>query len=53
MKTHTKKKKFQQFCRSQVMQGLVNQADGTWRAAQTTKAMDNSMIHGYRVGGKK
>jgi len=53
MKTHTKKKRFQTFCRSQVLQGLINQADGTWRAAQATKSQDQSMLAGYRVGGKK
>lgn len=53
MKIHVKKKLFQRFCRDQVKQGLINHADGNWKPAQSTKAMDNSMIAGYKLGGGK
>jgi hypothetical protein len=53
MKTHAKKKAFQRYCRDQVKKGLINDAEGNWRPASTGKAMDDSMIAGYKLGGGK
>ena len=50
MKTHTKKKRFQAYCRSQVANGLINDASGNWRPAITGKATDDMMIAGYKLG---
>lgn len=52
MKQHVKKKRYLAFCREQVMTGNVNREDGTWRRADTTKAMDRDMLAGYRYGRK-
>jgi hypothetical protein len=53
MKIHAKKKAFQRYCRDQVKKGLINDAEGNWRPASTGKAMDDSMIAGYKLGGGK
>ncbi len=47
-KTHVKKIQFKAHCREQVKQGLINQADGSWRKAETGKSQDASMIAGYK-----
>lgn len=44
--TIKRKKAFQKFCRDQVKQGLINQADGSWARA-TQKWQDQHMIAGY------
>lgn len=48
-KAHVKKKKFQAACRNQVKNGYINQANGNWDKANTTKAMDRDMIAGYHL----
>lgn len=47
MKVHVKKKRFQEFCRNQVKQGLINQANGTWAKA-VDKWTDKHMLAGYK-----
>jgi len=50
MKIHVKKKRFQTFCREQVVKhGLINQANGTWAKADSNKWQDNHMRAGYKV----
>jgi hypothetical protein len=53
VKTHVKKKLYKKFCRDQVMKGLINQANGLWANAQSTKMMDQHMLAGYRAGSKR
>ena len=49
-KAYKKKALYLAFCRDQVVkQGLINQADGSWRRADSTKAQDNMMRHGYKL----
>jgi hypothetical protein len=48
-KAFQKKKAFQAFCRAQVKAGLINQANGNWAPANSSKAMDRDMRAGYRV----
>jgi hypothetical protein len=48
-KTTKKKAAFKAFCRAQVKAGLINQANGNWSPANSSKAMDRDMRAGYRV----
>ena len=48
-----KQRAFQRYCRDQVVSGMINHADGLWRRADTSKAMDRDQLAGYRVGASK
>ena len=48
-----KQRAYQVYCRKQVLDGLINHADGLWRRADSSKQMDQSMIAGYRIGASK
>jgi hypothetical protein len=49
-KSFKKKKAFQAFCRMMVVEkGMINHADGIWRPASSTSAMDNHMRAGYKM----
>lgn len=52
MKTHTKKKRFQAFCQSQAMKGLINDATGNWITA-SGKAIDQMYLNGYRINKRR
>ena len=49
-KSFVKKVRFRAYCRSQVVkEGLINHPDGSWRKADTTKAMDLHCRAGYKL----
>ena len=49
-KANRKKRAFKAFCREQVVaKGLINDANGDWRPANTQRAMDRDMRAGYKV----
>lgn len=47
-----KQRAWQKFCRDQVANGLINQANGSWARAED-KWTDRHMIAGYRLGSSK